>query len=96
MLVLKLKDYRENSHDTAIDISPHGLSQIDTIFIRVVTGDEIARIKYKNGSTVTVDPMKHYRKENFFDGEYTLYKDGDGGIPKEWQNRTDTYAWMRP
>lgn len=101
MLVLKdymlvLKDYLDNNHETEIDISAGGLEKIKTISIRVVSGDEIAQITYKNGSATTIDPMKPLRKEDFFDGEYTLYKDGDTGIPKEWQNRTDTYAWMRP
>ncbi len=90
-MILKLLDYA--GKETLEDIGE--LEDIKAIVIRVVTGDEIASIIYKDGTTSQIDSSND-RMQDFFDDEYAVYTDG---VPteenllfnKEFIRRTSSY-----
>ena len=48
------------------------IENIDSIKVEVRTGDEILRVKYKDGHKKSFDSCPGGRIENFYDGEYEL------------------------
>lgn len=92
MTPLKLFDWNNNYSETTIDID--NLSSVESITIRVITGDEIAYINYKDGSSKKFDSSKD-RLIDYDDGSYTLYVDGQVNLIDEFLNRKDSYDMFR-
>ena len=95
-MILKLLDYM--GRETFENIGE--LEDIKAIVIRVVTGDEIASIIYKDGAISRIDSAND-RMRDYFDNEYAVYVDG---IPteenllfnEEFIRRTSSYwQWER-
>jgi hypothetical protein len=85
-------DYANEITDTGVDISD--LSNIEKIMIRVVTGDEIAIIYYKDGNAAVYDSSK-CRSEDYKEALYTLYN-FDTGVNRidKFLNRKDSYTMI--
>ncbi len=92
MTPLKLFDWNNNYSETTIDID--NLSSVESITIRVITGDEIAYVNYKDGSSKKFDSSKD-RLMDYDDGSYTLYVDGQVNLIDEFLNRKDSYDMFR-
>lgn len=92
MTPLKLFDWNNNYSETTIDID--NLSSVESITIRVITGDEIAYVNYKDGSSKKFDSSKD-RLIDYDDGSYTLYVDGQVNLIDEFLNRKDSYDMFR-
>lgn len=88
-MILKLLDY--NSDEVEFEIGE--LEDIASIDIQVVSGDEIATVFYKNGSSDSFDSSTD-RWMDFDDDNYTLY-DADAGINRmvdtRWLARSSSY-----
>ena len=86
---LKLLDY--SSKEVEFEIG--ALEDIAAIDIQVVSGDEIATVFYKNGSSDSFDSATD-RWMDFDDDNYTLY-DADAGINRmidpRWAGRGSSY-----
>lgn len=92
MTPLKLFDWNNNYSETTIDIDD--LSSVESITIRVITGDEIAYVNYKDGSSKKFDSSKD-RLMDYDDGSYTLYVDGQVNLIDEFLERKDSYDMFR-
>lgn len=92
MTSLKLFDWNNNYSETTIDIDD--LSSVESITIRVITGDEIAYVNYKDGSSKKFDSSKD-RLMDYDDGSYTLYVDGQVNLIDEFLERKDSYDMFR-
>lgn len=92
MTPLKLFDWNNNYSETTIDID--NLSSVESITIRVITGDEIAYVNYKDGSSEKFDSSKD-RLMDYDDGSYTLYVDGEVNLIDEFLERKDSYDMFR-
>lgn len=69
-MLLKLVDYADRVHEFEIG----NLEDISSIYFKVVTGDECARVSYQNGDLKYFDSSYfNERLENFFDGKYPVY-----------------------
>lgn len=91
MKELILLDFDNNETKTGIDLDD--LSEVLRIDIRVISGDEMARITYKNGEVKTFDGTTEPRLMDFDDGEYCIYQtDGINRID-EWLKRKDSTEW---
>lgn len=91
MKELILFDYADNKTKTGVDLDD--LSEILRIDIRVITGDEVARITYKNGDIKIFDGTTAFRDMDFDDGEYCIYQAGVKNDIDEWIDRKDSYDW---
>lgn len=49
------------------------LEEVHSIFVRVVTGDEIVIVTFKDGTVKYYDIGECQRSENLYDGEYYIY-----------------------
>lgn len=90
---LKLLDY--NSRPCEVEIGD--LNDIAKIDIKVISGDEIAVVVYKDYATRQFDSSSN-RKMNFYDGEYEIYRfdKTDNLIDKdEFKNRINSYWYER-
>lgn len=87
---LTIMDFADRKVETEIDLSR--LDEIESIYIDVVSGDEIAIVYYKDGRTRSFDSAEGTRIVDFEDGSYLLY-DCDMGINriKEFERRDDSY-----
>ena len=88
---LEIMDYKGIKHETDIDLD--NLDEIDTIFISVVSGDEIATVAYKNGQSVTIDSdhlAKNQRCQHDYDGGYILYSSHINRL-EEFEERNTSY-----
>ena len=88
---LEIMDYKGIKHETDIDLD--NLNEIDTIFISVVSGDEIATVAYKNGQSVTIDSdhlAKNQRYRHDYDGGYILYSSHINRL-EEFEERNTSY-----
>ena len=84
---LILLDYDSRKCDTGIP-----LSDIQSIVITVISGDEIATVTKKTGEVVTIDSIKineGFRKHDFYDGTYVV----DMNNLEKWTKRKDSYDW---
>ena len=93
MKCLKLMTYSDKKVKTDIDIEK--LSEIDFIEITVVSGDEIATVRYNDGRTVCIDSIildDNFRLMSFYDGSYYLY-DSKNNINHidEFEKRKSSY-----
>lgn len=73
------------------------LNDIARIDIEVVTGDEIARVIYKDYSTDEFDSDTSGRMADYPDGGYTIYNITDGTNlldDEKWKNRKGSYEYI--
>lgn len=90
---LVLMDYANKKVETPIDLDD--LNDIEEIEIRVITGDEIAIVLWKNGQTKAYD-SSGCRFESFFDGSYQLYSCGEFIADLDaFESRKDSYEMFR-
>ena len=92
MKELILFDFNNKMTKTGIDLN--NLDDVLRIDIQVLSGDEIARITYKNGDIKVFDGTTEPRHIDFNDGEYCIYKIGGINIIGEWLKRKDSYEWV--
>ena len=93
-LILRLVDYSGNTELAELG----DLNNIAVITIRVVTGDEIAEVIYKDYTTGTFDSSRD-RCSDYYDGKYEIYRfdkpaEGQLLFNKKWKERTDSYTWL--
>jgi hypothetical protein len=91
MKELILLDFDDNKTKTGVDLN--NLDDILRIDIRVTSGDEMARITYKNGEVKTFDGTTDPRVMDFDDGEYCIYQAGVKNDIDEWLKRENSYDW---
>ena len=84
-----------NAYDDRIDVDIGELDDALRISVIVVSGDEILKVRKRDGSLIEEDSDRHNRCMNFFDGEYTIY-DPPAGINKidEWKKRKNSNEWI--
>lgn len=84
---LNVIDYEHRKHETDIPVA-----DIDSLYVRVITGDELITVIMKDGSHKVVDAEEFGDKRNmfFFDGEYGVHRDD----LEEWLERADSYEWF--
>lgn len=91
MKELILLDFDENETKTGIDLDD--LSEVLRIDIRVISGDEMARITYKSGEVKTFDGTTEPRLMDFDDGDYCIYQAGGINRIGKWLKRKDSTEW---
>ena len=94
LTTLSLLAYNNARLATDVDITKKGLERLKSIKIKVISGDEIAIVNYKDGRTETYDSsiVGGKRSHDEFDDEYVLYRDGDGeSSVLMWLFRSDSY-----
>lgn len=90
MKKLVLMDWASNEVETPIDLDD--LSEIKQIEIRVISGDEVAIVHWKDGKTSAYD-SSNCRMIDFFDYKYILWCKGKFAIDKEiFLKRKNTYS----
>ncbi len=87
---LILLDYDCKEFNTGIDLDD--LDDILRIDIEVVSGDEIARIIYKNGDMKEFD-SNNERMMDFEDNEYCIYQAGVKNEIDDWLKRGNPYSY---
>lgn len=87
---LILLDYDCNECHTGVDLE--NLDDILRIDIEVISGDEIARILYKNGDIKKFDSSR-CRIIDYDDGEYCIYQAGVKNDIDNWIKREDSYDY---
>lgn len=93
MRKLVLMDYANEKVEIPIDLDD--LNEIKGIKIRVITGDEVAIVLWKNGQTKAYD-SSNCRFESFFDGSYQLYSDGKFYVDLDaFDLRKDSYEMLK-
>lgn len=98
MKKLMLMNYKNDMVETKIDLEM--LAPIAFITIKVVSGDEIVIIRWKDGASFTIDSdVENKRILQYYDGEYTLYDSNwDAGrineMLKRFENRRDSYTLL--
>ena len=86
---LKIMDYAHREY-YAMDAP---LNDIESVLVKVVSGDELLSIRFKDGDVRQLDVAdinNDHRIVGFYDGEYLVSN-------KEltaWNNREDTYEWL--
>lgn len=88
MGTLKILNYEHVECDTGVD-----LDKIGSLYVVVVSGDEIVTVIKADGTHETFDSAKlsgDSRSDDFFDGEYGVHKDDLA----EWVEREDSYYWF--
>lgn len=94
LTTLSLLAYNNVRLATDVDITKKGLERLKSIKIKVISGDEIAIVNYKDGRTETYDSsiVGGKRSDDEFDDEYILYRDGDDeSRVLMWLFRSDSY-----
>lgn len=69
------------------------LKDVENVIVRVVSGDELLWIKFKDGDERFLDVSKinnNPRLMDFYDGEYAV----SAAELEKWNNRKDTYEWL--
>lgn len=91
---MKLILYQYNEESTIFkDVGK--LKDIKRIFISVISGDEVALIEYKDGTSRTFNSSTS-RFLDFYDGGYTIYEPSEGiDLLKNWRGRSlNTYNYL--
>lgn len=93
-LIMRLVDYSGKTKMAELG----DLNDIAVITIRVVTGDEIAKVIYKDYTTGEFD-SSHDRYQDYYDGEYEVYRFDEPSedqllFNEKWKERTDSYTWL--
>ena len=85
---LKLLDYDGNPFEYEIG----ELEKIKSIELEVISGDEVATIYYKDGTSAVYDTAPD-RMMDFFDTSYTVYNEEGINLfnDEKWVNRLDSY-----
>ena len=91
MKELVLLDFDNNKTKTGVDLN--NLDDVLRIDIRVISGDEMAHITYKNGKAIAFDGTTEPRVMDFDDGEYCIYQAGVKNDIDEWLKRENSYDW---
>ena len=92
-MLIKILDYKNSV--TEVDVGD--IKDIRSMVVDVVTGDEILKVTYKDGTFKTFDSSND-RTRNFYDGNYELYNtDIEPEINElenpRWLNRTH-YSYL--
>lgn len=87
---LILLDYDCNECHTGIDLAH--LDDILRIDIEVLSGDEIARVLYKNGDMEEFDSSED-RIIDYADNEYCIYQAGVKNEIDDWLKRGNSYDY---
>lgn len=85
---INIMDYDDNSYDTGIPVE-----DVKTVFVTVVSGDEILHIIKNDGETVALDAMDFtddIRRMCFLDEQYVLNTTAD---ITEWMKRKNSYDY---
>lgn len=83
-------DYNGNSTNCLI----RPLSQVASISLVVVSGDEVLQVHYKDNETEDFDSSRD-RCVDYFDGGYTVYDDGINLLGNEdWLSSCNSYDRM--
>lgn len=85
---LTIMNYDGMRCETDID-----LDSINSLYVVVVSGDEIVTAVLEDGTQITFDSAwmcGDHRSDDFFDGEYGVHKDD----LKRWTKRKDSYEWF--
>lgn len=92
---LILMDFEDNKVDTGVSLDPKNLNRINSIVIEVLTGDEIAYVRYSDGTSKKFDSCSTRRKD-YKDGLYTLYdrRDGINLIPQFLKRENSYWIWL--
>ena len=93
LTTLSLLAYNNARLVTDVDITKKGLEKLKSIKIKVVSGDEIATVKYKDGRTETYDSSIVGGKRSYdeLQDEYVLYhEDDDESKILMWLFRSDS------
>lgn len=93
LTTLSLLAYNNARYDTGVDITKKGLEKLKSIQIKVLSGDEIATVKYKDGRTETYDSSIVGGKRSYddFQDKYVLYReDDDESKVLRWLFRSDS------
>lgn len=86
-MIIDLIDWKDEKHP--VDIGD--LDNIEEMFIKVVTGDEILHVLYKDGTDKFFDSSED-RMADFDDGIYPIYVSGLWCIDKDkFINRKTSY-----
>lgn len=94
LTTLSLLAYNNARLVTDVDITAKGLDRLKSIKIKVISGDEIATVEYKDGRTETYDSsiVGGKRSDDEFDDEYVLFREGDDeSNVLMWLFRSDSY-----
>lgn len=81
-------DYKNVAHDTEVP-----LEDVESVYVRVITGDEVMTVTKTDGTTVDFDASvfeANYRLHDYWDGDYAVHKDD----LKQWMERKTTYEWF--
>lgn len=90
MSELILFDYECNECHTGIDLDD--IDDILRIDIEVLSGDEIARVLYKDGDMKEFDSSED-REIDFEDNEYCIYQAGVKNEIDDWLKRANSYDY---
>ena len=85
---LMVMAYTNEAFETEID-----MADVDNLYVRVVTGDEIVTAHMKDGSehTFDADVLSGYgRQTDYYDGDYGIHSEDFD----EWMKRKGTYEWL--
>ena len=85
---LTILNYKHVPCETDID-----LEAVNSLYVVVVTGDEIVTAILEDGTQITFDSAEltgSYRTDDYFDGDYGVHKDD----LKRWTKRKDSYEWF--
>ena len=69
------------------------MDSINSLYVVVVSGDEIVTAVLKDGEQITFDSAElsgDFRSEDFFDGDYGVHK----ADLERWTKRKDSYEWF--
>lgn len=88
-MFLEIMDYSGARTKTPIDID--NLKDVLSLYIRVISGDEILTVIYRNGKIERYDSSDS-RCMDFYDDEYCLYNEFEKiNLIPEFQNRKSSY-----
>ena len=86
---LMLMDYDDRLFDTGIELSRLG-EDVLSVFITVLTGDEIATVMFEDGHEEKFDSSEN-RTMDFYDGSYWLYQKGSINRLDKFLERGSSY-----
>ena len=84
-----------NCYEDRIDVDVGNLEDILDISVLVLSGDEVLKVRKKNGDYFEEDSDRHGCMMDFHDAEYTIFNSAFG-INKidEWEKRSDSADWV--
>lgn len=93
MRQLIIRDYDDAPTFTDIDLD--NLEDILSLYVLVLSGDEVLTVTYKDGSSACYD-SSNCRTIGFYDGEYALYNSevGINKITDEYLKSENSYERM--